>query len=82
MPEINGEFVKKGVSFSGKLFKIYGWILIVCSLPLMFVIVGFITLPFGIGMVWYGNKISKKAGAIVEGAASGVANLGKTFNGK
>lgn len=82
MPEVNGEFVKKGVSFSGKMIKIYGWALIICSVPMMIIIVGFFTLPMGIAMVWYGNKISKNSGAIVSGAAQGVSNLGKTFNGK
>ena len=73
-----------GSSFvrGGKMLQIFGWIFIVLSIPLMLVIVGFILLPAGIVMVWYGKKISRDAGQLAKKATQGMAAVGKTFGGR
>ena len=80
---INTEsLVGSTVARGGKMLQIFGWIFIVLSIPLMLVIVGFILLPAGIAMVWYGKKLSRDAGQLAKKTTQGMAAVGRTFGGR
>ena len=66
----------------GKYWQIMGWIFIVVSIPLMFILVGFIILPMGIWMVWHGKKAGRNAHRTSSKVTAGMAAVGRTFRGR
>lgn len=62
--------------------QIMGWVFIVLSFPLMLVLVGFLFLPMGIWMVWYGKKLGRNAHQTSSKVTAGMAAVGRTFRGR
>jgi hypothetical protein len=68
------------LGISGKYFQIVGWVLIILSVPLFLVIVGFFTLPFGIGCVLWGRKVRRDADRFAVNISGSLTNIKDTLD--
>jgi hypothetical protein len=66
----------------GKWMKIYGIVLAAISVPLLFLLIGFVTLPIAIWLIWFGSRLVRRANeqeeALNAGLAAHLAIISKT----